>query len=63
MILKLIDTINRGIKPDTIRHCNAAVVGSKPGKMQRTAKQKAAGKPEKLNQRRQLKNIRKAWIL
>ena len=40
MILKLIDTINRGIKPDTIRHCNAAVAGSKPGKMQRTANKK-----------------------
>ena len=40
MILKLIDTINRGIKPDTFRHCNAAKAGSKPGKMQRTATKK-----------------------
>lgn len=46
-----IPLISASFKPDAFRRCNAAAAGSKPGEMQRTAKEKAAGKPEKPNQR------------
>ena len=51
--LFMLSTFN--IKPDTFRRCNAGAAGSNPGKMQRTASKKAAGRPEKLNQRHQSK--------
>ena len=48
--------IPEDFQPDTFRRCNALQSGSKSaGRRQRTAKQKAAGKPEKLNQRHQSK--------
>lgn len=51
--------ISTSFKPDKIRRRNAAVAGSKPGKMQRTANKKAAWRKWKIVNQNQAAPIKK----